>query len=59
VERTGIAACARSSFWYKAVGFPSLDMAVVITSTNYNTPGMHQQTERLLADFILGALASS
>ena len=40
----------------KAAGFPALDLAVVITSTNYNAPGMHQQTDRLLADFILGAL---
>jgi CubicO group peptidase (beta-lactamase class C family) len=43
----------------KALGFPSLDMAVVITSTNYNTPGMHAQTERLLTDFILDALPSA
>jgi CubicO group peptidase (beta-lactamase class C family) len=40
----------------KALGFPSLDMAVVITSTNYNTPGMHDQTDRLLTDFILDAV---
>src|ERR1700675_665181 len=33
----------------KGLGFPTLDMAVVITSTNYNTPGMHEQTERLLS----------
>jgi len=33
----------------KVRGFPTLDMAGVITSTNYNTPGMHEQTERLLS----------
>ena len=40
----------------KVLGFPTLDLAVVITSTNYNTPGMHQQTERLLTDYILAAV---
>jgi len=39
----------------KVVGFPTLDMAVVITSTNYNTHGMHEQTDRLLTDYILAA----
>jgi hypothetical protein len=28
----------------------------VLTSTNYNTKGMHQQTEQLLADYILRAV---
>jgi CubicO group peptidase (beta-lactamase class C family) len=37
----------------KIAVFPSLDMVVVITSTNYNTKGMHEQTERLLTDYIL------
>jgi len=32
---------------------PDLDMVVVITSTNYNTRGMHEQTDRLLADYVL------
>jgi CubicO group peptidase (beta-lactamase class C family) len=40
----------------KVVGFPTLDMAVVITSTNYNTRGMHEQTDRLLSDYILAAV---
>ncbi len=35
--------------------FPGLDLAVVITSSNYNTHGMHEQTEKLLTDFILPA----
>lgn len=37
----------------KVLGFPTLDMAVVITSTNYNTRGMHEQTDRLLSEYIL------
>jgi CubicO group peptidase (beta-lactamase class C family) len=40
----------------KVLGFPSLDAAVVITSTNYNTRGMHEQTERLLTEYILPAI---
>ena len=41
----------------KVAVFPGLDLAVVITSTNYNTRGMHQQTEKLLTDYILPAVA--
>jgi len=37
----------------KIVVFPGLDLSVVITSTNYNTHGMHEQTERLLTDYVL------
>jgi hypothetical protein len=40
----------------KVLAFPTLDMAVAITSTNYNTRGMHEQTERLLSDYILAAV---
>jgi CubicO group peptidase (beta-lactamase class C family) len=40
----------------KIVVFPELDLAVVITSTNYNTPGMHEQTEKLLSNYILPAV---
>ncbi len=40
----------------KVVVFPTLHASVVITSTNYNTRGMHQQTEKLLTDYILPAL---
>src|ERR1035438_3233448 len=40
----------------KIAVFPGLDMAVVITSTNYNTRGMHEQTEKLLTDYILAAV---
>lgn len=40
----------------KVLAFPELDLAVVITSTNYNTHGMHEQTEKLLTDYILAAV---
>jgi CubicO group peptidase (beta-lactamase class C family) len=37
----------------KVAVFPELDMVVVLTSTNYNTHGMHEQTDKLLTDYIL------
>jgi CubicO group peptidase (beta-lactamase class C family) len=40
----------------KVLVFPALDMAVVLTSTNYNTRGMHEQTEKLLTDYILASV---
>jgi CubicO group peptidase (beta-lactamase class C family) len=40
----------------KVMVFPALDMSVVLTSTNFNTKGMHQQTEQLLTDYILRAV---
>lgn len=40
----------------KVVAIPTLDMAVVITSTNYNTRGMHEQTEKILTDYVLAAV---
>ena len=40
----------------KVVVIPALDMAVVITSTNYNAHGMHEQTEKILTDYILAAV---
>jgi len=39
----------------KVVAIPSLDVVVVITSTNYNTRGMHELTEKLLVE-LLGAV---
>jgi hypothetical protein len=33
-----------------------LDLAVVITSTNFNTHGMHEQTEKILTDYVLPAV---
>jgi CubicO group peptidase (beta-lactamase class C family) len=41
----------------KVVAFPLLDLTVVITSTNYNTRGMHEQTDKLLTDYILAAVS--
>ena len=40
----------------KVAIFPDLDMVVVITSTNYNTRGMHEQTDKILADYVLAAV---
>jgi CubicO group peptidase (beta-lactamase class C family) len=40
----------------KVAVFPELGMVAVLTSTNYSTPGMHQQTDKLLTDYILAAL---
>ena len=40
----------------KVLAIPSLDMAVVITSTNFNTRGMHEQTEKILTDYVLAAV---
>ncbi len=40
----------------KVVVVPGLRLAVVITSTNYNTRRMHEQTDRLLADYVLDAV---
>ena len=40
----------------KVVAIPALDMAVVITSTNYNTHGMHEQTDKILTDYVLAAI---
>ena len=42
----------------KVAVFPALDLAVVITSTNYSTHGMHEQTEKLLTDYILRAVGN-
>ena len=40
----------------KVVVIPQLDLAAVITSTNYNTHGMHEQTEKLLSEYILASV---
>src|SRR5579864_5302622 len=40
----------------KVAVFPTLDLAVVLTSANYNTHGMHEQTDKLLTDYILAAV---
>ena len=40
----------------KMAVFRDLNMAVVITSTNYNTRGMHEQTDKILTEYILASL---
>ena len=40
----------------KVAVFPAQDLVVVITSTNYNTRGMHEQTDKILTDFVLPAV---
>ena len=42
----------------KVVAVPTLDAVVVITSTNYNSRGMHEQTDKMLTDYILPALGT-
>lgn len=43
----------------KVVGFPGRGIAVVITTTSFGRPDAHEQTDRLLADWILRAAAGS
>jgi CubicO group peptidase (beta-lactamase class C family) len=43
----------------KVVVVPSAKLVAVITSNNYNTRGMHQQTDRILVEFVLGALPAN
>jgi CubicO group peptidase (beta-lactamase class C family) len=40
----------------KVVVVPDLKTSVVITSTNYSTRGMHEQTEKILTDYALPAV---
>jgi CubicO group peptidase (beta-lactamase class C family) len=40
----------------KLAVFPELNLVTVITSTNFGTRGMHEQTDRLLADHILASI---
>lgn len=55
--------CGRSSGWFMSgnggnhvVMLKDLDAVVVVTSENYNTRGMHQQSIRILEDYALRAL---
>ena len=43
----------------KVLVAPDLQLVVVLTSTNYNTKVMHEQTDRLLTDYILPAALAS
>jgi CubicO group peptidase (beta-lactamase class C family) len=56
--------CGTTAGWFMGgnggnivVMFRELDAVVVVTRTNYNTKGMHQQTTRLIEDQILPELA--
>lgn len=40
----------------KVMVFPTLDLAVVVTSTNFNQRGMHEVTDRLVRELLLPAL---
>lgn len=40
----------------KIMAIPTLDMVVAITSTNFNTRGMHDQTEKILTDYVLASV---
>ena len=39
----------------KVAVFPELEMVAVVTSTLYGTRGMHEQTDRILTEFVLAA----
>ena len=41
----------------KVMVFPTLDVAVVVTSTNFNQRGMHEVTDRLVRELLLPALS--
>jgi CubicO group peptidase (beta-lactamase class C family) len=56
-EKPYAAFCMLGNGGNKVAVFPGLDMVVVLTSSNYNTRGMHEQTEKLLTDYILVSLA--
>ncbi len=40
----------------KVIGFPDLDMVVVVTTTNYRVKGAHNISEKLLTDYVLAAV---
>lgn len=43
----------------KVAVFPELGLTVVVTSTNYNAPGMHDVTDRVLTEYVLPAFVTS
>lgn len=55
-EESYSAFCMLGNGGNKVAVFPDLDLVVVLTSTNYNTRGMHEQTEKLLTDYILASV---
>lgn len=55
--------CGAHAGWYMAgnggnaiIALPDLDAVVVVTSRNYNTRGMHQQTIRLVEQYVTPSL---
>lgn len=55
-ENVHPAFCMSGNGGNKVCVFRDLDLVAVITSTNYNTRGMHEQTDKLLGDYILAAV---
>jgi len=62
LRRFGSGATALDAYYMSGNGgnkvavFPAADLGVAITSTNYATKGMHEQTERILSDYVLASL---
>jgi CubicO group peptidase (beta-lactamase class C family) len=48
--------CMSGNGGNKVCVFPDSDLVAVLTSTNYNMRGMHEQTDKLLTDYILAGL---
>ncbi len=63
LRRFGAGATAFDGYYMSGNGgnkvavFPQADLVVAITSNNYATKGMHEQTERLLSDYVLAAVS--
>ena len=55
-EKKSAAFCMMGNGGNKICAFPDLDMAVVITSNNYSTRGMHEQTDKILSDYIVASV---
>jgi CubicO group peptidase (beta-lactamase class C family) len=55
-EKPQVAWAMQGNGGNKIVVLPALRMVVVVTSNNYNTRGMHEQTDRILNEFVLAAL---
>ncbi len=62
LRRFGAGATALEAYYMSGNGgnkiavFPIADLVVAITSNNYGAKGMHEQTERLLSDYVLAAV---
>lgn len=63
-QRPYATSCGETTGWYMsgnggihAVVLPARDAVAVVTTTNFNTRGMHDQTARLLEEHVFSALA--